>query len=260
MDHLFCSCVCHALILVPASLRDLHRHSCRHFHFSFLAFFAPSYPHFVSQWISFLSSPPPRARSFVYFVLTCSLPFSTFRASFFLFTSPFFLERAFSFLATQWNMRARVRHRERAVPRSSIFRESSSSLRPLWGVSSSETLGEREREDFLSSAPREIDELPRDRTERRKGNPTKKCKVSRAHSKHRKRLRSYARRAFKGSAAAVFIELAKANLLAAPKTGPPTTARPDQNRINNGINDLEKSLKNMCREKNAEKISGNVCS
>lgn len=49
------------------------------------------------------------------------------------------------------------------------------------------------------------------------------------------------RRAFKGSAAAVFIELAKVNLLAAPKTGPRTIARPDQNRINNRINDLEKS-------------------
>lgn len=165
MDHLFCSCVCHALILVPASLRDLHRRSCRHFHFSFLAFLAPSYPHFVSQWISFLSSPPSRARAPLYiFRLLALFSFLHVLLSFFFISVPFFLERAFSFLATQWNMRARVRHGERAVPRSSIFRESSSSLRPLWGVSSSETLREREREDFLSTAPWEIDELPRDRT------------------------------------------------------------------------------------------------
>lgn len=84
MDHLFCSCVCHALILVPASLRDLHRHSCRHFHFSFLAFFAPSYPHFVSQWISFLSSPPSRARAPLYILCLLAL-FS------FLHVLPFFL-------------------------------------------------------------------------------------------------------------------------------------------------------------------------
>lgn len=114
----------------------------------------------------------------------------------------FFFLFIFIFSLSSWNAHflfsrdaveyARSCQTQRTVPRSSIFRESSSSLRPLWGVSS-ETSGEREREDFLSTAPREIDELPRDRTERRKENTTKKCKVSRAHSKHR-RLRSYAAR------------------------------------------------------------------
>lgn len=221
-----------------ASLGDLHRHSCRHFHFSFLAFFAPSYSYFVSQWISFLSSPPSRARTLLCIFCAYSLS-SLFRARFiFLFYSsflPFFLERAFSFLATQWNMRARIRHREPLA-----LRFSARVLRPcaLFEASPSRRSGGREREDLLSTAPREIDELPRDRTERRKENTTKKCKVSRAHSKHR-HLKSYAAR-FQRLSRRRFHWTGKSQFAGCPETGPPTTASSDQNRINNKINDLEK--------------------
>lgn len=226
------------LILVPASLRDLHRHSCQHFHFSSLAFFAPSYPHFVSQWISFLSSPPSRTRAplYVLYLPLFSFPRVLYFSFLFFFSSFFLAARIFfSHDAVEY---ARSCQTQRADPRSSIFRESSSSLRPLWGVSS-ETSGERE--DFLSTAPREIDELPRDRTERQKENTTKKCKVSRAHSKHR-RLRSYAAR-FQRLGRRRFHWTGKSQFAGCPKTGPPTTARPDQNRINNKLNDLGKSEK-----------------
>lgn len=114
----------YAFVLVPASLRDLHRHSCQHFHFSFLAFFAPSYPHFVSQWISFLSSPPSRARAPLYVMRLP--PFSFPRAYFILFFYfsflPFFLAAHIFFSRdAEWNMRARVRHRERERARPSLF-------------------------------------------------------------------------------------------------------------------------------------------
>jgi len=89
MDHLFCLRVRHVLILVPASLRDLHRHSCWHFHFHFWLSLRRSYLHFVSRWISFLSPPPSLARAFVRF---CFPPLS----SVLFFFSFFPLSRFFS--------------------------------------------------------------------------------------------------------------------------------------------------------------------
>lgn len=142
MDHLFCLRIRHVLILVPASPRDLHRHSCRHFHFHFWLSLHRSYLHFVSRWISFLSPPPSLARAFVRF---CFPPLSSvlFFLSFFfppfpLFFPlspllPFFAARIF-FSRERGGICALASNAEPTSPCSSIFRESfvlaTSSRRP----------------------------------------------------------------------------------------------------------------------------------
>lgn len=167
MDHLFCLRIRHVLILVPASPRDLHRHSCRHFHFHFWLSLHRSYLHFVSRWISFLSPPPSLARAFVRF---CFPPLSSvlfFLSFFFPPFPPFFssllsclsLQRAFSFLASAAEYARSRQTRSPTSPCSSIFRESfvlaTSSRRPP-----ARRDGQlRENERISSTAPREIDEL-----------------------------------------------------------------------------------------------------
>lgn len=222
MDHLFSLRIHHVLILVPASLRDLHRHSCRHFHFHFWLSLRRSYLHFVSRWISFLSPSPSLARAFVRF---CFPPLSSvllflsfFPLSFpllFFLSSPAFLCSA-HFLFSRWNMRARVRRQSR--PLLFVFPRV---LRPcdLLEASPGEARrGPREHERISSTAPREIDELRHREIERSGEKGTRWRNV-----KFRELIRSVgvsevARRAFKGPAA-VFIELAKVNLLAPRKLG-----------------------------------------
>lgn len=142
MDHLFCLRIRHVLILVPASPRDLHRHSCRHFHFHFWLSLHRSYLHFVSRWISFLSPPPSLARAFVRFcfpplssvLFFLSFFFPPFPLFFFPLSSLAFLCSAhFLFSRARRNMRARVK---RGAPRllALRFSASPSSLRPPRGV------------------------------------------------------------------------------------------------------------------------------
>lgn len=190
MDHLFCLRVRHVLILVPASLRDLHRHSCRHFHFHFWLSLRWSYLHFVSRWISFLSPPPSLARAFVRFCfppLSSVLFFSFFFSSCPLFFLSLFsylsLQRAFSFLASATNGIWRSRQTQNRRLLALRFSASPSSLQPLRSVPRRDETGiKREREDFLDRA--EGDRwAPHREIERRKGNTRKKCKVSRAHSR-----------------------------------------------------------------------------
>lgn len=142
MDHLFCLRIRHVLILVPASPRDLHRHSCRHFHFHFWLSLHRSYLHFVSRWISFLSPPPSLARAFVRFcfpplssvLFFLSFFFSSFSAFFSSLLSCLSLQGAFSFLASAGGICALASNAEPTSPCSSIFRESfvlaTSSRRP----------------------------------------------------------------------------------------------------------------------------------
>lgn len=222
MDHLFWLRVRHVLILVPASLRDLHRHSCRHFHFHFWLSLRRSYLHFVSRWISFLS-PPSLARAFVRF---CFPLFSSifFYLSFPFFLSfpaffsppllPFFAARIF-FSRERWNMRARKSRRLLALR----FSASPSRPRDLLEASPGATRrGPWENERISATAPREIDELRTARSKRKQRKGRRRRNV-----KFRELIRSIgvsevARRAFKGPAA-VFIELAKVNLLAPRKLG-----------------------------------------
>lgn len=167
MDHLFCLRIRHVLILVPASPRDLHRHSCRHFHFHFWLSLHRSYLHFVSRWISFLSPPPSLARAFVRFcfpplssvLFFLSFIFSSFSAFFFLSPLlPFFAARIF-FSRERWrNMRARVKRGARV----SLLFDFPRVLRPcdlLEASPGATRRGLRENERISSTAPREIDEL-----------------------------------------------------------------------------------------------------
>lgn len=157
MDHLFCLRVRH--VLIPASLHDLHRHCCRHFHFHFWLSLRRSYLHFVSRWISFLSPPPSFARAFVRFCfppLSSVLLFLSFFSPFsfpLLFSSlllPFFAAH-FLFSRARRNMRARVKRQSR--PLALRFSASPSFLRPPRGVPRrGETGAKREREDFLDRA------------------------------------------------------------------------------------------------------------
>lgn len=165
MDHLFCLRIRHVLILVPASPRDLHRHSCRHFHFHFWLSLHRSYLHFVSRWISFLSPPPSLARAFVRF---CFPPLSSvlFFLSFFFLPFPLFSPLSslaflcsahFLFSRARRNMRARVKRRAHV----SLLFDFPRVLRPcdlLEASPGATRRGLRENERISSTAPREIDE------------------------------------------------------------------------------------------------------
>lgn len=155
MDHLFSLRIHH--VLIPASLRDLHRHSCRHFHFHFWLSLRRSYLHFVSRVdIIFKSLTVSRARLCA-FLLSSTLVCFTF--SFFfspVFSAPFFplfsclsLQRAFSFLAVEY-----ARSLQTAEPSLALrFSASPSSLRPPRGIPRrGETGTKRTREDFLDRA------------------------------------------------------------------------------------------------------------
>lgn len=202
MDHLFCLRIRHVLILVPASLRDLHRHSCRHFHFHFWLSLRRSYLHFVSRVdIIFKSPTVSRARLCAFLlssILVCFI-FSFFfilppPLSLSLIVSPHFsylsLQRAFSFLASAAEY-ARSRQKQRRRLSAFRFSASPSSLQPPRGVPRhDETVPKREREDFLGRA--EGDRwAPHREIERsgEKGTRRRNVKFSRAHSE-RRRLRS----------------------------------------------------------------------
>lgn len=161
MDHLFCLRIRHVLILVPASPRDLHRHSCRHFHFHFWLSLHRSYLHFVSRWISFLSPPPSLARAFVRFcfpplssvLFFLSFFFSSFSAFFFLSPLlPFFAARIF-FSRERGGICALASNAE---PHVSLLFDFPRVLRPCDLLEASPGATRRgtkgEREDFLDRA------------------------------------------------------------------------------------------------------------
>lgn len=115
-------------LLSFSSLGDLHRHSCRHFHFLFLAFFCAKLPS-LCLTVDIIFKFPTISRAFLCIFRAYLLSsLSRFIFPFYFSSLPFFLERAFSFLATQWNMRARVRHREKEP--SLALRFSARVLRP----------------------------------------------------------------------------------------------------------------------------------
>lgn len=157
MDHLFWLRVRHVLVLVPASLRDLHRHSCRHFHFHFWLSLRRSYLHFVSRWISFLRPPSSLARAFVRFCfpLLSSVLLFLFLFFFLSFSFPLFFRSSLAFLCDAHLLFSRARNtRPRRSPSSPLrFSASPSSLRPPRGVPRRDEPGPaREREDFLDRA------------------------------------------------------------------------------------------------------------
>lgn len=227
MDHLFCLRVLH--VPVPASLRDLHRHSCRHFHFHFWLSLLPLLCLTVD--IIFKSSVVSRASPlcvsaflhsrlfyFLFFSLSFFLFFPLF-ASFFLSSLARLCDAHFLLLRARWNMRARVKHGAFV----SLLFDFPRVLRPC-DLLEARPPARRDgakggREDFLDRA--EGDRWAPHREIERRARCEKGAR--RRNVKFRELIRSVgvsevARRAFKGPAA-VFIELAKVNLLASRKLG-----------------------------------------
>lgn len=129
MDHLFCSCVRCALLRRPFAICIAIAAGISIFHF-WLSLL-PSYPYFVSQWISFLSSPPSRARTLLC-IFCAYLLSSLFRARFiflFLFFFSSFLLGARIFFSHDAVEYARLCQTQRAVP--SPFDFPREFLRPL---------------------------------------------------------------------------------------------------------------------------------